>query len=289
MAKQKRYYLEDDAEAGITRSQLKKLGRQRQIAYMQAWFRRYFEDPAHETPYESAEGGYLYIWGGPYDAHEELEAEFGQFVPFGRIDEAARELERGGLVDWAPTSHHPSRKQDEDDRLEVEESDSSTDDLDSLIADLEAGAPTRYGDEYELSQRRMVLDRLQEVERECERLKPTHGGIGHNRPPPDEIGVARDSVIAEAGEDAQSIRFELQKKEPDARIVARAASRLKALANWVGKKIDKGADAFMTTLGAGAAAAAISLIVKESPAIADKINQLLAAVTKWLATITVPF
>ena len=33
-----------------------------------------FEDPANETPYESSEGGYIYIWGGPYDALEQLSA-----------------------------------------------------------------------------------------------------------------------------------------------------------------------------------------------------------------------
>jgi hypothetical protein len=26
------------------------------------WFLQNFEDPAHHTPYESAEGGYEYIW-----------------------------------------------------------------------------------------------------------------------------------------------------------------------------------------------------------------------------------
>ncbi len=28
------------------------------------WFFERYEDPANSTPYNSAEGGYLYIWGG---------------------------------------------------------------------------------------------------------------------------------------------------------------------------------------------------------------------------------
>ncbi|HKY87537.1 MAG TPA: hypothetical protein VJL90_12310, partial [Pseudorhodoplanes sp.] len=40
------------------------------------WFLSNFEDPAENTPYESAEGGYQYIWGGPYDANEELYDNF---------------------------------------------------------------------------------------------------------------------------------------------------------------------------------------------------------------------
>jgi hypothetical protein len=40
-----------------------------QMELMEEWFRKHFEDPAERTPYESAEGGYIYIWGGPFDAH----------------------------------------------------------------------------------------------------------------------------------------------------------------------------------------------------------------------------
>ena len=68
MAKKSRYYSEDDPEIGVTPSRLKRLGRDKQLEYMHAWFHRYYQDPVHETPHESAEGGYIYIWGGPYNA-----------------------------------------------------------------------------------------------------------------------------------------------------------------------------------------------------------------------------
>jgi hypothetical protein len=58
---------------------------------MQEWFYENYEDPVERTPYESAEGGYIYIWGGPYDAHEELSV-FYEFVSDSLIDDLASEL-----------------------------------------------------------------------------------------------------------------------------------------------------------------------------------------------------
>ncbi len=77
MARGQRYYSDEDIERGVTRSELKRMGRERQKEYIRHWFHSNFEDPAQETPYNSREGGYLYIWGGPYNAHDELYGEFG--------------------------------------------------------------------------------------------------------------------------------------------------------------------------------------------------------------------
>jgi hypothetical protein len=61
-----------------------------------------FEDPAESAPYVSAEGGYQWIWGGPYDAKEELWSKFGTIVPEVWIDEVVEKIESDGLTDWAP-------------------------------------------------------------------------------------------------------------------------------------------------------------------------------------------
>lgn len=61
----------------IPLSDLEDLSEEEQVEIMRAWFFENFEDPAHRTPYESREGGYIYIWGGPYDAHEELSIFYG--------------------------------------------------------------------------------------------------------------------------------------------------------------------------------------------------------------------
>jgi hypothetical protein len=86
--------------------------REAQLQMMRDWFFERFEDPAERTPYESAEGGYIWIWGGPYDAREELDGEFGGSVPDDVIEELAEEL-TSQCWEWAPT---PSRE-DYDDYL----------------------------------------------------------------------------------------------------------------------------------------------------------------------------
>jgi len=63
-----------------------------QIEAMRSWFHENFQDPVEETPYDSSEGGYIYIYGGPYDASEELEARFAGVVPEDVIKKLADEL-----------------------------------------------------------------------------------------------------------------------------------------------------------------------------------------------------
>lgn len=81
---------------------LRTASKHQQLEVMESWFRAMFEDPAHRTPYESKEGGYIWIWGGPYDAGEELEGEFGGIIDETVIRGLVDSLE-GECVDWAPT------------------------------------------------------------------------------------------------------------------------------------------------------------------------------------------
>lgn len=87
-------------ELTIDDETLRALGANEQRTVMDGWFRRRFEDPAVRTPYESREGGYQYIWGGPYDAREELETEFAGTVPEAVIEALADELS-GECWEWA--------------------------------------------------------------------------------------------------------------------------------------------------------------------------------------------
>ena len=68
---------------------------------MEGWFRQRFEDPAESTPYDSASGGYQWIWGGPYDAEEELHGKFQGIVPDELIEELVTSLQRE-CIEWAP-------------------------------------------------------------------------------------------------------------------------------------------------------------------------------------------
>jgi hypothetical protein len=68
------------------------------VEEMLEWFYENYEDPANGVPYESAEGGYQYYAGGPYDPTEELQEQFPD-VPFERIELAAEQIFPDGS-DW---------------------------------------------------------------------------------------------------------------------------------------------------------------------------------------------
>lgn len=108
----RREYFDADMEHPLSPEQVAALGQADQIEVMRIWFGQNFEDPAERTPYQSAEGGYLYIWGGPYDAREELESEFSDIVPETLIEKLTSELEQE-CPEWAPTP----RAEDYDDHL----------------------------------------------------------------------------------------------------------------------------------------------------------------------------
>ncbi|WP_141397857.1 hypothetical protein [Novosphingobium sp. Chol11] len=67
---------------------------------MVAWFYENFEDPANQLPYESGSGGYQWIWGGPYDAIEELTSAFPD-ASEKAIKAAVERLEASGVVEWS--------------------------------------------------------------------------------------------------------------------------------------------------------------------------------------------
>lgn len=83
----------------------KHLSRDRQIDYMRSWFSERYEDPAQRTPYDSGEGGYNYIYGGPFDTEEILRDNFEEDAKPGVIDELVEELNYY-CTDW---THTPSQ------------------------------------------------------------------------------------------------------------------------------------------------------------------------------------
>jgi hypothetical protein len=70
------------------------------VMAMVAWFKSNFEDPANSLPYSSDHGGYQWLWGGPYDAWEELQEAFPE-AEEGEISLAVDFLERQAAY-WAP-------------------------------------------------------------------------------------------------------------------------------------------------------------------------------------------
>lgn len=98
--------------------ELREAKRDRQIELMREWFLARYCDPAHETPYESAEGGYIWIWGGPYYAEDELQERFGGIVDDEVIGALAEDLTLDGNFEWAPIRRDDDR--DYDDRFGLE-------------------------------------------------------------------------------------------------------------------------------------------------------------------------
>jgi hypothetical protein len=110
MATKKRYYTASDS-FGKTLKGLKRLSRASQREHLLYWFYSNFEDPAEETPYETAEGGYKFVWGGPYDAAEQLWSEFEGIVSDKLLDEIVAEVESDGISEWAPGHAHAAIQQ----------------------------------------------------------------------------------------------------------------------------------------------------------------------------------
>lgn len=93
-------YVLPERDGQISASELQRASRDRQIEVMRTWFYSNFEHPADSTPYESAEGGYIWIWGGPYDPQEVLEEEFGRLLKEEAVDELVSELSEISL-EWS--------------------------------------------------------------------------------------------------------------------------------------------------------------------------------------------
>lgn len=74
-------------------------GDERRTDLMIDWFLENFEDPANTLPYDSEEGGYQWIWGGPYDAGEELSAAFPE-ASAEELEAVVERLQRDGTVEW---------------------------------------------------------------------------------------------------------------------------------------------------------------------------------------------
>jgi hypothetical protein len=70
------------------------------VRAMVEWFFSNFEDPVENTPRD--EGDWVWIWGGPYDAREELENTFGEMTTEHAISDAVSEIEEKGC-EWAPS------------------------------------------------------------------------------------------------------------------------------------------------------------------------------------------
>jgi hypothetical protein len=82
-----------DQDGKIDYENLKAADPEEQKEIMREWFLSNYENPVECLPYDSKEGGYIYIWGGPFDANDELSNEFGGIVSDDVLNELIEELE----------------------------------------------------------------------------------------------------------------------------------------------------------------------------------------------------
>jgi hypothetical protein len=152
------------------------------VEAMVAWFMENFEDPAEITPYESAEGGYLWIWGGPHDPAEELYDAFGDAASDADIEAAVAEVRSDGLFEWAPNQSRMFEEPDDDEPPPSLE--------DRLAA---------------------LRGQLNELEQTFQGLRDSAPMMGHNQPPEDQrIGLDQRD-LDEVQDSINAIRLELDK------------------------------------------------------------------------------
>lgn len=284
----KRYY-SVDYPRGLTKSQFKRLPRAEKREVMLAWFGQNYEDPAQRTPYESAEGGYQYLYGGPFDAHEELGDEFYDVAPEKLIREVAEGLERESY-EWTHTPEWDDYD-DEDPPPPEDESDV----LDRIMQAVAADIVPHYGGAYETEQRQTAKASLDQLLSEMDRLHTV--GIGHNNPPEpiDEALTEKDRNDIEKA--ATGIRAALDAEQPDVpQVVERASVLRKTLAKvlrWAGKKLDVAVDGFMKKAGERAFDALWLLpLLQVTGVYGDVVRSLADAyhyTMAWLHTVALPF
>lgn len=236
-----RHYTDED-HRDITREEFAKLAGDEQVEYMVEWFHRYYEDPVHEMPYESREGGYQYIYGGPYDAESELYKEFGTAARGEALARAVDTIQEDGTLDWAPTSRHPNRTNDDSEHLVFLE-----DRLSAITAALEGGTSPTFGSVEELAGRAEVAQAIERVEPKLSAPDAVYGGIGHNNPPTDERFTQDDLRTIRVS--INIVKREIALQQPDALEVAKASGAVHKIVRRLGEYADMAGAEFFKGAG----------------------------------------
>jgi hypothetical protein len=283
----KLYGVFEDAEGshGFTREDIASMSRDEEINMMLDWFHQYYEDPAERTPYESREGGYQWIWGGPYNATEELDTEFGSVVDFNAIEAAAAEIERDGF-DWAPKPQ-PGDYDDYDPALATGEIVDGDDDWPPIVVSEKPGID-------EPTARNVLLERLEKLETLIEPLATQTPSIGHNNPPSsiNEQIISRDEWI-EVLQSVREIREQASSSKPDIDQTAQRTTQLKTVAakigHWLSERATKGIDAAIKTASAATAGAVVINVTTNAENIYAAMESVIDAARTWISTLTQVF
>jgi hypothetical protein len=258
-----------DHEHGLTRTDFRRLPKSEKIALMVEWFCQNYEDPAEHTPYETAEGGFQYVWGGPYDANDEIGSKFGGLVPDKWIEEAVHKVEIDGILEWAPVR----TDSDYDDEPIPE----------PPLDDIADEAGPAYGTVDDYAARKKAASALDDLIRALDPPRPI--GIGHNRPPEDVDTDETDSSNT-FRPFVEELRDEFDKPAPSIPLIKRLACRLWngmiSATNWAGRKLDIVMDEALKTTGKAVAVAAVA----SEPHLHSVFAHAYDAVVNWLHVVT---
>ena len=95
---------------------LEGLSQAQRIDVMVEWFGQNFEDSSDHTPRD--DGEFVYVWGGPHDARDELNNASACTASNDEIVEAIERVE-GEAMDWAPSESRLVEEDADDEDLVV--------------------------------------------------------------------------------------------------------------------------------------------------------------------------
>lgn len=242
------------------------LDSEERVEAMVGWFFENFEDPAHETPYDGREGGYQYVWGGPYEASDYIYDHFPDATEEEHT-EAIDRIDADGPY-WAPAGERVLPPDDE-------EYEPPLPPLEERLAELSEQLDTLTGHVSE-----MLAIQQQGV----------IAGIGHNNPPPDEDDPPTlDDVLESIAE----VKAELAKPNPlddaDIEVIEKAEGRFSQFLSWFVERVKEAP----TLLAQGAIQAAGALLltyaVAHSVEIVSTASSVSQTVSDWATHLNPPF
>ncbi|MER8484477.1 hypothetical protein [Mesorhizobium sp. M1322] len=262
-------YVTPDDPYGLTGAQLGKTMKREQRRYMLAWFWRYYDHP-NDTSLTYGGGDYRFDAQPPFTAEGHLTEEFSQFVPYRHIKEVVDALKSDNPPDWArretefdaTQSHFPATEER----------------LGAVVQKLESGVQPHFGSDDERALRALIEEELKGLEIHLKWPSspfPSHGGQGHNNPPPD---YELEDQLDEAQKAVSDISEELPKTAPDASRLSKATKVLMG----VGKFVSLAVAAKLVEVGAETAYSSISDYLQMALAY---ITPLVERIVDWLELI----
>lgn len=227
------WYWNEDGSA-ISKAQLSEMTPANQKRVLKAWYLTMFEDPQNETPYapkdSESNSNYVYPWGGPYNARDELFDHFSGIVPDALLNDTVGELEnQTGIHEWAPGPKHPDHIRASAESL-FEQSSDPLAELFQIKARLEGGEKPDFTGTDALAEIRALRNSIQELRSAIDGLSRPQDevhGIGHNRPP-SHLDVSPE-IQQEVEKQLDAVEAELDSDTPDPTVAVHAAEVVKQI------------------------------------------------------------